>query len=206
VGVGVGDALVVLGGGLEVELVELFDGLGLVGGVEEDVSDGVGEDESDCEVLGDALPESDVLGVADVVLAARLLDDADVVADNEELLDAETMAELKALDDVDPLAEGKVLAVAAISTTFVGADAQIVVAEVVAAVVVAGVVVLAGPRAIWTPRAWLNMPDPAKASTASAPSAAALTISALTCETSLQSASWQDRPCRPYFSQYSWSG
>jgi hypothetical protein len=156
VGVVVGDAL-----------VELFDGLGLAGGVEEAVSDGVGEDDPDCEVLGDALAESDVLEVADVVVVARLVD-------------------------------GEVLAVAAISTTFVGADAQIVVAEVVAAVIVAGVVVPAAPTAIWTPRAWLNMPDPAKASTASAPSAAALTISALTCETSLQSASWQDRPCRPF--------
>ncbi len=185
VGVGVG-----LGVGVGVTVgdtvgVPVSGGVELTGGVELGLADGVS--------LGDMLVESDAFGVADVLLVAVSLADADAVPNRGELLDVAAVPEPEALGDLDVM-EADVLATRGISTTFLGADVQTVVAEVVAAAVVPP----AGAMAMSTPRAWPNMPDPRKANTVSAPSAAGLTISALTRGTSLLSASWQDRPCRPY--------
>jgi hypothetical protein len=68
------------------------------------------------------------------------------------------------------------LAVAAMRTAFFGRDAQ--------AVLTMGALVAS------TARAWPNMPKPRKTNPVSAPSAAGLKISALTCASSLQSVSW----------------
>jgi len=135
VGVGVGVAVGVglaLGSGVGVEPAEVSAGLGLVGGVEEGLFGGGGVDEPDCEVLGlaeglldDVLAESDGLEVADVLVVARLLGDAEVAVENGDRIDGDPVPEPEAL--VETLA---------ITTTFVGADAQVVLAVVVLVAVV----------------------------------------------------------------------
>jgi hypothetical protein len=117
VGVAVADGVgLALGSGVGVGVAEVSVGLGLTVGEAEPVDDG-GADDPDCEVLGLAdgllLAESDALGdTAELTEGDRRWDRAELAA---ALVLVETLA---------------------ITTTLLGADAQVVLAVVVLAVVV----------------------------------------------------------------------
>lgn len=193
-GDGLGDvAALELGLGLGLELAEVFSvdvGLGLGLG---EVPDGDG-DEVDVDALGldaglaglaGSLLEADALGEAGwLVLAvmADLLGDAKVPA--EELPDVEELrvagefepawvADLSDVDVLLPLAGlVELLAVDAVSTACFGRDAH--------------AVLTIGAFVVVTASASPNKLKPRKMNPVSAPSAAGLRISALTCATSLQ--------------------